>query len=93
MEQNTSEFYSYFIVWLLINVDVNVLSLEWLSGTVVDNQVFLNFYMIVQLKDTKHQVQEDLGSKIRNFLHNFINSFFFFTNSKGLMIDDSLSCN
>lgn len=92
MEQNTSEFYSCFIVWLLINVDVNVLSLEWLSGTVVDNQVFLNFDMIVQLKETKNQVQEDLGSKIRNFLQ-FYKQLFFFTNSKGLMIDDSLSCN
>lgn len=50
------------------DVDVNVVSLEWLYGTFGDNQDFLNFNMIVQvqLKDAKHQVQEDLGSKNRN---------------------------
>lgn len=31
-----------------------------------NNEDFLNFNMIVQLKDAKYQVQEDLGSKNRN---------------------------
>lgn len=49
---------------LITDVDVNVVSLEWLYGTFGDNQDFLNFNMIVQvqLKDAKHQLQEDLGS-------------------------------
>lgn len=53
---------------LITDVDVNVVSLEWLYGTFGDNQDFLNFDMIVQvqLKDAKHQVQKDLGSKNRN---------------------------
>lgn len=34
---------------LITDVDVNVVSLEWLYGTFGDNQDFLNFNMIVQV--------------------------------------------
>lgn len=37
-----------------------------------DNEDFLNFNMIVQLKDAKYQVQEDLGSKNRNLYTIFL---------------------
>lgn len=37
-----------------------------------DNEDFLNFNMIVLLKDAKYQVQEDLGSKNRNLYTIFL---------------------
>lgn len=75
---------------LITDVDVNVVSLEWLYGTFGDNQDFLNFDMIVQvqLKDAKHQVQEDLGSKNRNLYTIFLQT----QTLEIILIIVSLSC-
>lgn len=75
---------------LITDVDVNVVSLEWLYGTFGDNQDFLNFIMIVQvqLKDAKYQVQEDLGSKNRNLSTIFLQT----QTLEIILIIVSLSC-
>lgn len=75
---------------LITDVDVNVVSLEWLYGTFGDNQDFLNFIMIVQvqLKDAKYQVQEDLDSKNRNLSTIFLQT----QTLEIILIIVSLSC-
>lgn len=53
-----------------------------------DNEDFLNFNMIVQLKDAKYQVQEDLGSKNRNLYTIFLQT----QTLEIILIIVSLSC-
>lgn len=53
-----------------------------------NNEDFLNFNMIVQLKDAKYQVQEDLGSKNRNLSTIFLQT----QTLEIILIIVSLSC-